>query len=82
MPVKKPLPDRRRTLSSRQKRVAELVSHGLRNREIALEMEIAVHVVRNYLTSIYDKVGASNRVELARVSTRSCTVPSTCHPTM
>lgn len=65
MPVKKPLPDRKRTLSSRQKRVAELVSHGLKNREIALEMGIAAHVVRNYLTSIYDKVGVSNRVELA-----------------
>jgi DNA-binding NarL/FixJ family response regulator len=45
--------------------VAGLVADGLKNREIAGELGIAVQVVRNYLSMIYDKVGVSNRVELA-----------------
>jgi len=65
MSVRKSLPDRKRTLSSREKRIVELVSQGFKNREIAMELGITVHVVRNYIVSIYDKVGMSNRVELA-----------------
>jgi len=65
MLFRKPLLDRKRSLSSRQHRVAELVSQGLKNREIAVELGIGAHVVRNYISSIYDKVGVSNRVELA-----------------
>lgn len=65
MSARKSLLDRKRTLSSRQQRVAELVSQGLKNHEIAMELGIAAHVVRNYISFIYDKVGVSNRVELA-----------------
>ena len=43
----------------------ELVAEGLKNREIAEELGIGEHVVRNYLSKIYDKIGVSNRVELA-----------------
>jgi DNA-binding CsgD family transcriptional regulator len=45
--------------------VIELVAQGLKNREIAVELGIGQHVVRNYLSTIYDKIGVSNRVELA-----------------
>ena len=65
MPVKKRLLDHTRKLSLRQQRVAELVARGLKNREIATKLGIGAHVVRNYLSAIYDKVGVSNRVELA-----------------
>jgi DNA-binding NarL/FixJ family response regulator len=51
--------------SRRQLRVIELVAQGLKNREIATELGIGDHVVRNYLSKIYDKIGVSNRVELA-----------------
>jgi len=37
----------------------------MKNREIAQELGIGEHVVRNYLTNIYDRIGVSNRVELA-----------------
>jgi DNA-binding CsgD family transcriptional regulator len=37
----------------------------LKNGEIAKELGIGEHVVRNYLGKIYDKLGVSNRVELA-----------------
>jgi DNA-binding CsgD family transcriptional regulator len=42
-----------------------MVADGFKNREIAAEIGIGVHVVRNYLTLIYDKIGVNNRVELA-----------------
>ena len=51
--------------SPRQQRVIELVAMGLKNREIAKELGIGDKVVRNYLSIIYDKIGVSNRVELA-----------------
>jgi DNA-binding NarL/FixJ family response regulator len=51
--------------SQRQQRVIELVAQGLKNREIACELGIGEYVVRNYLSAIYDKIGLSNRVELA-----------------
>jgi DNA-binding NarL/FixJ family response regulator len=51
--------------SRRQMRVIELVAQGMKNREIARELGIAEHVVRNYLSNIYDRVGVNNRVELA-----------------
>ena len=65
MPVKKGPLDQTRMLSQRQRRVAELVARGLKNHEIATKLGIGAHVVRNYLTAIYDKVGVNNRVELA-----------------
>jgi DNA-binding NarL/FixJ family response regulator len=65
MSLRRSLPDRKRTLSPQEKHIAELLSQMLKNREIALELGIGVAVVRNYISSIYDKVGMSNRVELA-----------------
>ena len=65
MPVKKAILDRTRRLSHKQRCVAALVAQGLKNCEIAADLGIATHVVRNYLSAIYDKVGVNNRVELA-----------------
>jgi len=63
--VKKRLLDRTRKLSRRQRRVVALLARGLKNREIATTLGIGTHVVRNYISAIYDKVGVNNRVELA-----------------
>jgi len=41
------------------------VARGLKNREIATKLGIGAHVARNYISAIYDKIGVSNRVELA-----------------
>ena len=67
MPARKRLVDRygTRLPSRRQLRVIELVAQGLKNKEIAKELRISEHVVRNHLGKIYDKIGVSNRVELA-----------------
>jgi DNA-binding CsgD family transcriptional regulator len=51
--------------SPRQKRVIELVSEGLTNRDVAEQLGISAGVVRSHLYRIYDKIGISNRVELA-----------------
>jgi DNA-binding NarL/FixJ family response regulator len=61
----KPLLDRTRKLSRHQRRVVALVARGLNNREIATQLGIGAHVARNYVSAIYDKIGVSNRVELA-----------------
>ena len=65
MPAKKRPLHRTAKLSRRERRVVGLVANGLKNPEIATELGISVFVVRNYLTSIYDKIGVGNRVELA-----------------
>jgi DNA-binding CsgD family transcriptional regulator len=65
VPTRKTILERTRTLSELQRRVAAMAADGFKNREIAAEIGIGVHVVRNYLTLIYDKIGVNNRVELA-----------------
>jgi DNA-binding NarL/FixJ family response regulator len=48
-----------------QLRVIELAAQGFKNNEIARRLGIGEHVVRNYMSAIFDKIGVSNRVELA-----------------
>ncbi len=45
-------------------RVARLAAEGMRNREIALKLNLAKHTVRNYLLRIFDKLGISSRATL------------------
>lgn len=51
--------------NERERRVIELVAQGLKNKEVANEIGTTEHVVKNYLRTIYDKLGLWNRVELA-----------------
>lgn len=57
--------DRRGYPNEREQRVIELVAQGLKNREVANEIGTTEHVIKNYLRTIYDKLGLWNRVELA-----------------
>lgn len=54
-----------RVPSQREFRIIELVSSGLKNKEVAIAVGLTEHVVKNYLRVIYDKLGLWNRVELA-----------------
>lgn len=64
MPVR--LRDSRRVhfLSKREASIARLVAEGLNNEDIALQLEITGHTVRNNLFHIFEKLGVSTRVEL------------------
>jgi DNA-binding NarL/FixJ family response regulator len=55
----------KRTPSEREQLVIELVAQGLKNKEVADAIGTTEHVIKNYLRSIYDKLGLWNRVELA-----------------
>jgi DNA-binding NarL/FixJ family response regulator len=52
-------------LTKREKELVQLVAEGLTNRDIARELNLAEHTVRNYLFRIFNKLGTSNRLELA-----------------
>jgi len=53
------------SLTRRQRQIIVLAAQGLKNHEIATEIGSSVNVVRNYLHEVYDKIGLSNRLELA-----------------
>ena len=55
----------KRSPNERERRVIELVAQGLKNCEVAVAIGTTEHVVKNYLRTIYDKLGLWNRVELA-----------------
>jgi DNA-binding NarL/FixJ family response regulator len=52
-------------LSTREVQIIAGVTQGLRNKEIAQEVGTTEQVVKNYLRKIYDKLGVSDRLELA-----------------
>lgn len=52
-------------LSQREKQVVELIAQGFKNKEIADRMFISEQTVKNHLHNIFDKLGVSDRLELA-----------------
>ena len=58
-------------LSRRQGELLQLLMQGLRNREIATEMGISEGTVKAYLTTLFEKVGARDRFELALYGLRN-----------
>jgi DNA-binding NarL/FixJ family response regulator len=57
--------DGMRLLTKREEEVVQLVAEGLQNREIAKDLNLSEHTIKNYLFRIFDKLGVSSRVELA-----------------
>jgi len=53
-----------RLLTRREEDVVRLVAEGMRNLEIAKQLNVSEHTVRNYLFRIFEKLGVSSRVEL------------------
>lgn len=51
-------------LTVREQAVIQLVQHGLSNKEIACKLLISDNTVRHHLTSIFDKLGVSDRKKL------------------
>jgi DNA-binding NarL/FixJ family response regulator len=52
-------------LSDKELLIISCVTQGMRNKEIANEIGTTEQVVKNYLRKVYDKLGVSDRLELA-----------------
>ena len=55
----------RSPLSMREREIVALVAQGYKNKEMAEKMFISMQTVKNHLHNIFDKLGVSNRLELA-----------------
>lgn len=58
-------------LTDREREVATAVGHGLTNAEIGKTLFLAEATVKSHLTTIQQKLGARNRVEIAVLAERS-----------
>ncbi len=52
-------------LTPKELKIVALIVQGCKNKEIAVRLCTTEQVVKNYLRSIYDKTGVSDRLELA-----------------
>jgi DNA-binding NarL/FixJ family response regulator len=52
-------------LTPKEIQIVALIVQGCKNKQIALQLGTKEQVIKNYLRSIYDKTGVSDRLELA-----------------
>ena len=52
-------------LTPKEIQIVALISQGCKNKQIAAQLNTREQVIKNYLRSIYDKTGVSDRLELA-----------------
>jgi DNA-binding NarL/FixJ family response regulator len=52
-------------LTPKELKIVALIVQGCKNKEIAIRLTTTEQVIKNYLRSIYDKTGVSDRLELA-----------------
>src|SRR5947208_3370815 len=65
-PMAAPPRERERSpLSQREREIVALVAQGFKNKEMAEKMFISEQTVKNHLHNIFDKLGVSDRLELA-----------------
>jgi DNA-binding NarL/FixJ family response regulator len=50
-------------LTARESEVLQLLAQGLANKQIALALGISEHTVKFHISSIYAKLGVTNRTE-------------------
>jgi DNA-binding NarL/FixJ family response regulator len=66
LPPAPPTRERERSpLSQREREIVALVAQGFKNKEMAEKMFISEQTVKNHLHNIFDKLGVSDRLELA-----------------
>ena len=53
------------SLTAREQQVAEAITRGLSNKQIAVEFGISAETVKRHLASIYSKLALPGRVALA-----------------
>jgi DNA-binding CsgD family transcriptional regulator len=59
-------------LSHRELQVAEHAAQGQSNKQIANQLELSEHTVKNYLFRVFEKLGVSNRCELLFLLFKEC----------
>src|SRR5437764_15236140 len=59
------------SLTPREREVVKLVIAGHTNRQIATTFSVSEETIKHHLTRMFQKVGASNRLELAMKATKS-----------
>jgi DNA-binding NarL/FixJ family response regulator len=52
-------------LTAKELRIVALIVQGYKNKEIAAQLGTTEQVIKNYLRNVYDKIGVSDRLELA-----------------
>ena len=52
-------------LTPKELKIVALIVQGYKNKEIATQLGTTEQVVKNYLRNVYDKIGVSDRLELA-----------------
>ena len=52
-------------LSKKELAIISCITRGMRNKEIAYQIGTTEQVIKNYLRNVYDKIGVSDRLELA-----------------
>jgi two-component system response regulator DesR len=60
----------RAALSEREQQVLELVAAGATNREIATELHLSAHTVKEYASALYRKLEVRNRLEAVKRAER------------
>lgn len=63
-------------LTAREETVVRLVAEGMGNREIAQQLNLSEHTIKNYMFRIFEKLGLSNRVELVLYAIARLNQPS------
>ncbi|HUZ03984.1 MAG TPA: response regulator transcription factor [Acidobacteriaceae bacterium] len=70
-------------LTPKEMEIVALIVQGYKNKQIAIQLGTTEQVIKNYLRSVYDKTGVSDRLELAlftihhRILTQTIDVPTT-----
>ncbi len=52
-------------LTAKELKIVALIVQGYKNKEIASQLGTTEQVIKNYLRNVYDKIGVSDRLELA-----------------
>src|SRR5947208_12146831 len=52
-------------LTAKELKIVALIVQGYKNKEIATQLGTTEQVIKNYLRNVYDKIGVSDRLELA-----------------
>ena len=68
-------PERRDTLTEREREVLQLLAEGLSNAAIAERLFVSVHTVRNHVANLSTKLGAHSKLEALSIAVREGLLP-------